>query len=96
MSVSLVQNNINNGSVGGCSCFVCQGGQEKSSFTIDDVRQIKQTHHFRTETRIERKTQSYSGYTHTQRGVESEKGGFWFASKKLTNISVEYNNFIVH
>lgn len=52
--------------------------------------------HFRTETRIERKTQSYSGYTHTQRGVESEKGGFWFASKKLTNISVEYNNFIVH
>lgn len=45
MSVSLVQwegNNTNNGSVGGCSCFVCQGGQK--NITFDDVWQIKQAH----------------------------------------------------
>jgi len=52
--------------------------------------------HFRTERKRERKTQFHSGYTNTQRGVESEKGCFWFASKKITNISVEYKNFIVH
>lgn len=39
--------------------------------------------HFRTETKRERKTQSRGRYTNTRRGVESEQGGFWFASRKV-------------
>lgn len=50
--------------------------------------------HFRTETEREQKSQSHGRYANTRRGVESKLGGFWFESTK--NISVVYNNFIVH
>lgn len=79
----------------GALAFVCQGGQKKKALSLSmTYGESNKCTHFRTETKREQKSQSHGGYANTRRGVECERGGFWFASTK--NISVVYNNFIVH
>lgn len=51
--------------------------------------------HFKTEMKRERKTQSHGRYKHTE-GCRANEVAFGLRLEKLKNISVEYNNFIVH